>query len=357
MGIVPPPPAGFPPIPPWVAKTSSDMPSGGSSNSNYYTPSEQPSATGVIRSRTLFFLSIRDSIVPSGHGSGASAPLLGDNENHVYFDADKSTIPMPAELPPFWVDATEDADSLLSGMIPTLAELDRLHAQHLLPSFADKTPLKRQIEALTSGITSEFRQASQLVAKLAAQTTDAMRSQKLSKYEMTAARNAQTALATRVQQMSAMFRQKQSQYLRKLQGMEVKERGDTAMFDSVKSMQEDVALSEQLQGEQEMRLVDTDDSEAMFHERDREITQIARSIGELAQLFQDLSALVIEQGSMLDRIDYHIDSMAMNMQHSSSELNRASTYQVGAGRRSMILLLLLCIALLVAILIIRPFFR
>ena len=163
---------------------------------------------------------------------------------------------MPAELPPFWVDATEDADSLLSGMIPTLAELDRLHAQHLLPSFADKTPLKRQIEALTSDITSEFRQASQLVAKLAAQTTDAMRSQKLSKYEMTAARNAQTALATRVQQMSAMFRQKQSQYLRKLQGMEVKERGDTAMFDSVKSMQEDVALSEQLQGEQEMRLVD-----------------------------------------------------------------------------------------------------
>ena len=119
MGIVPPPPAGFPPIPPWVAKTSSDMPSAGSSNSNYYTPSEQPSAIGVTRSRTLFFLSIRDSIVPSGHGSGASAPLLGDKENPVDFGAVRSTLPEPAERPAVWLAAAAEADSLLSGMIPT----------------------------------------------------------------------------------------------------------------------------------------------------------------------------------------------------------------------------------------------
>lgn len=85
--------------------------------------------------------------------------------------------------------------------------------------------------------------------------------------------------------------------------------------------------------------------------------QIATSIAELAQLFQDLNVLVIEQGSMLDRVDYNIDSMARDMQQSSAELGRAMRYQVGAGRRALILLLLLCIALLVAILIIRPFFR
>ena len=48
--------------------------------------------------------------------------------------------------------------------------------------------------------------------------------------------------ATRVQQMSSLFRQKQSHYLRKLQGMEVQERSDSSLLDSVQSVQEDVAL-------------------------------------------------------------------------------------------------------------------
>lgn len=59
--------------------------------------------------------------------------------------------------------------------------------------------------------------------------------------------------------------------------------------------------------------------------RDREIDQIARSIAELAELFQDLSALVIDQGTMLDRIDYNIDSMSRDMQESVRELNTATT--------------------------------
>lgn len=114
-----------------------------------------------------------------------------------------------------------------------------------------------------------------------------------------------------------------------------------------------------MQGDsQQQALLDVEDHTlSTIQARDEEITQIARSISELAHLFQDLSALVIEQGSMLDRIDYNIESMATDVQHSSSELNRAMAYQAGSNRRSLILLLLLCIALLIAILVIRPFFR
>ena len=111
-------------------------------------------------------------------------------------------------------------------------------------------------------------------------------------------------------------------------------------------------------GMQTSLLLDTQDSDlAAIQERDREITQIAQSISELAQLFQDLSAMVIEQGTMLDRIDYNIDTMATNMQQSTVQLTQAMHYQAGSGRRQLMLLLVLCIALLVALLIIRPFFR
>ncbi|CCU99329.1 unnamed protein product [Malassezia sympodialis ATCC 42132] len=312
---------------------------------------------GVTRSRTLLFLSIRDSLTPGTQSNALSTPLLHDapTSEDVYFDDVRDEVALDVSLPPAWVDATEQVDAILSAMIPKLAQLDRLHAQHLLPSFDDKSDQKRVIEDLTDDITQDFRRASEQVAKLAKQTTEALRSKRLSKPEVTAARNAQTALATRVQHMSSVFRQKQSTYLRKLQGMEIQEpqKREAWLLDDEDSVRDDVALWQQ----SEQTLIDTNDGLQEIQERDREVQQIATSIAELAQLFQDLNVLVIEQGSMLDRVDYNIDSMARDMQQSSAELGRAMRYQVGAGRRALILLLLLCIALLVAILIIRPFFR
>ncbi|WFC96110.1 t-SNARE affecting a late Golgi compartment protein 2 [Malassezia brasiliensis] len=360
-------------------------PAEGSSAASYYTPTGTSSAIGVTRSRTLLFLSVRDSLAP---GHTASAPLLGDDGpasrgERVFFDAagelrprgDAVSLSMPSKLPPAWMDVSEEVDALLESMTPKLAELDRLHAKHLLPSFVDKTEQERQIESLTSEITSDFRRASQHIARLAAQTTQGMRAQTLQGHEITAARNAQTALATRVQQMSSLFRRKQSLYLRRLQGMEVQDAEKRAVADphaasllSSEMAQEDMELvrgaltqSKKLQsqsGLQTSLLLDTQDSDlAAIQERDREITQIAQSISELAQLFQDLSAMVIEQGTMLDRIDYNIDTMATNMQQSTVQLTQAMHYQAGSGRRQLMLLLVLCIALLVALLIIRPFFR
>lgn len=64
----------------------------------------------------------------------------------------------------------------------------------------------------------------------------------------------------------------------------------------------------------------------MISQRDREVDQIAKSIGELAELFQDLSALVIDQGTMLDRIDFNIEHMGQDMQAAVRELNDATRW-------------------------------
>lgn len=201
---------------------------------------------GVTRSRTLLFLSIRDSLTPGTQSNALSTPLLHDapTSEDVYFDDVRDEVALDVSLPPAWVDATEQVDAILSAMIPKLAQLDRLHAQHLLPSFDDKSDQKRVIEDLTDDITQDFRRASEQVAKLAKQTTEALRSKRLSKPEVTAARNAQTALATRVQHMSSVFLQKQSTYLRKLQGMEIQEpqKREAWLLDDEDSVRDDVAL-------------------------------------------------------------------------------------------------------------------
>lgn len=57
--------------------------------------------------------------------------------------------------------------------------------------------------------------------------------------------------------------------------------------------------------------------------RTRELDEIAKSIHSLADLFKDLSSLVIEQGTILDSIEYNIERTAVSMEGAVHELNVA----------------------------------
>ncbi len=278
---------------------------------------------GVVRSRTLLFQSYRDSVprnrssratpysdhddylgaATGGSSSGrssfdlkgkgksragnyfdtngdfttsgsASATGTGEEERRGLLDgaADPGTSSYPprqggghtsidlSTLPPKWVDTSEEVDSLLASVIrPKMAQLDKLHAKHLLPSFADRTHEEREIEQLTTQITREFRTCSKLISALAQHTQQSQRRAEaaaarrrkqqqqqqqqqqrskpgeppdasadvrglLSPRELALAQNVQTALATRVQDLSGVFRKKQSVYLQRLKGLEVRGR-------------------------------------------------------------------------------------------------------------------------------------
>ena len=64
-------------------------------------------------------------------------------------------------------------------------------------------------------------------------------------------------------------------------------------------------------------------SEPDFQTRDREITEIAKSIASLAELFKDLSALVIDQGTLLDSVEYNIEQTSVHMGEAVKELDIA----------------------------------
>lgn len=65
-----------------------------------------------------------------------------------------------------------------------------------------------------------------------------------------------------------------------------------------------------------------ENNEAIIDQREREINQIAKSIHQLAEIFRDLQTLVIDQGTMLDRIDYNIEQTAVQVKHATVELDK-----------------------------------
>jgi syntaxin 16 len=68
-------------------------------------------------------------------------------------------------------------------------------------------------------------------------------------------------------------------------------------------------------------------NDSAIDQREKEINDIAKGIIELADIFKDLQTMVIDQGTMLDRIDYNVEKMAVDVKAADKELiTVSSTY-------------------------------
>ncbi len=94
---------------------------------------------------------------------------------------------------------------------------------------------------------------------------------------------------------------------------------DPSMMESEtdKSFSQSTLQQTTLQQTTQKRLSSND---AAIAQREREINEIAKGIIELADIFKDLQMMIIDQGTMLDRIDYNIENMKVNVKEAEKEL-------------------------------------
>ncbi|KAH7074331.1 t-SNARE [Auriculariales sp. MPI-PUGE-AT-0066] len=259
-----------------------------------------------------------------------------------------------AVLPPKYVDTSDEIGRLLDGIQLKIASLDKLHARHVLPGFADRTQEERDIEALTTDITRDFRRCQKLVQAIvppAGQSYPPSRNHPES--DDAAARNVQRALAAKIQDASAVFRKKQRVYMDKLTGHATKNAdllvasGTVSLkgSDSRAAVEDDIRVQQMQQQYQ---------SDPALSARTTELTHLAESIGGLAELFRDLGQLVIDQGTILDSVEYNIERAAVDLEEAEGELKVAQRYQRNTGRRKCMFLLVLLIVGAILIIIFKP---
>lgn len=68
----------------------------------------------------------------------------------------------------------------------------------------------------------------------------------------------------------------------------------------------------------------TGQNDAAIMQREREINDIAKGIIELSDIFRELQSMVIDQGTMLDRIDYNVERMGTDVKGAEKELKVVS---------------------------------
>lgn len=272
-------------------------------------------------------------------------------------------------LPPRWLDIQDEISTQLGEIAGKMKKLEQLHAKHVLPGFDDesvKAREEREIEGLTQDITRGFITCQNRIRRIDAMVREQQQQQggNLSPADEKMAKNLKISLATRVGEVSSLFRKKQSAYLKKLRSLggmttPIDRAGtplaqnpytDPAMMES--ETDRSSAQSTLLQTAQVRRRTGVMD--AAIEQREREIEKIAQGVIDLSNMFQELNSMVIDQGSLLDRIDYNVERTAEHVKEADKELTVATGYQKKSTKRKVILLLILIVVGMFILLLVKP---
>ncbi|KAL9234944.1 hypothetical protein vseg_009754 [Gypsophila vaccaria] len=310
----------------------------------------------ATRNRTILFKKHRDALKSVRAPTNSSielaatslirrsyAPLSTDD-----FGASSSQGAKTVDLPPAWVDVSEDVASNVHRARSKMAELTKAHAKALMPSFGDGKEDQRRIELLTNEITGLIRRSEKQLQRLSA----AGHSE-----DSNVRKNVQRSLATDLQSLSMELRKKQSTYLKRLQLQ--KEGADGVDLEininGSRSKVEDDDLDEPVFNDHQLARIKK--SEALTVEREKEIQQVAESVNELAQIMKDLSVLVIDQGTIVDRIDYNIQNVASSVDAGLKQLQKAERTQRRGGMvKCATVLIIMCFVMLVLLILKEIFF-
>uniref|UniRef100_A0A6G1RDL1 Syntaxin-16 n=1 Tax=Hypotaenidia okinawae TaxID=2861861 RepID=A0A6G1RDL1_9GRUI len=229
----------------------------------------------------------------------------------------EAAIGVTKRLPPKWVDGADEIQYDITRVKQKMKELASLHDKHLnRPTLDDSSEEERAIEITTQEITQLFHRCQRAVQVLQS------RSRSCTEQEARVLRNVVSSLAQSLQDLSTNFRHAQSDYLKRMKNRE--ERSKHFFDTSVPLMDdgEDDTLYDRGFTDDQLALVEQ--NTLMVEEREREIRQIVQSISDLNEIFRDLGAMIVEQGTVLDRIDYNVEQSCMKTEEGLKQLHKVS---------------------------------
>lgn len=89
-----------------------------------------------------------------------------------------------------------------------------------------------------------------------------------------------------------------------------------------------------------------------YEQRDEAVAELIKEVTAIQEVMRDLSVLVAEQGSMIDRIDQNIVEASQNVERGVSQIARAHESSKNGALAMCIFVLLVAIAIMFVIMVI-----
>eukprot|EP00467_Chlorarachnion_reptans_P003328 CAMPEP_0114500554 /NCGR_PEP_ID=MMETSP0109-20121206/8025_1 /TAXON_ID=29199 /ORGANISM="Chlorarachnion reptans, Strain CCCM449" /LENGTH=303 /DNA_ID=CAMNT_0001678221 /DNA_START=57 /DNA_END=968 /DNA_ORIENTATION=+ len=275
----------------------------------------------ATRNRTRVFLQFRNS----NRGRADSGLGLGEGSDSQFLDKDemgKDRIDRNS-LPPEWVDIVERIEDELKAVSGKMMKLDAAYEARLKVSFSkNRLEEDQNIDVMTQEITRIFRKTDNNLKRIAT-IGNPEAGAKLPMQERVVRLNVMRSLAKRIQASSKSFKNKQKQFMMRKKNQE---NAGNEFFDAEAGDEVDSMLTD----EQQLEMIELD---RRADQRQKDIDKIVESVRELNQIFREMSILVVEQGTVLDRIDYQIELTHQRVVAGNVELEQANKYSVQASKK------------------------
>jgi len=319
----------------------------------------------AMRSRTQIFMRYRDTLRTHKRGPRTNVELkefkVHKNLLSAQSDDEGSTVDARVySVPPVWVTMVDDMNRDISQIKIKISELSTMSGKALLPGFADDDDQEDNIKVLESEVGDLFRECEKRLKAMGRTKSEGTAD------EQNVRQNIERRTAQQLQDLGGEYRHGRRAYTAKMKGLTIEEfRPDMSFgnsgaggggassggfFDDEPQAAASACSDPRFSAAQTMQLVM---AERQTEEREKSINQVAESVGELAEIFKEIQVLVIDQGTILDRIDYNIEQAADRVGHAVVELNKANEYQKRSKTMLCIYILLLLCGFMVVVLVLK----
>ena len=248
-------------------------------------------------------------------------------------------------LPPAWVDVCEHVQRDMEKAKAKIEELQKAQQKALLPTFdVDDVNDEKIVEQLTGECGRLFKRCEAQLKRLGSDAEVTNTTNEFDDIGTKMRKNATRKLAMELSRLSQAFRQRQKEYLNELKNRQDRgpgAEGVDALEDVFRNrvarshsgfleQQDDGSMGSSSQM-QRQGFANQDVMSLEAEERDTEVKKILQSVTDLAMVMQDMSKLIIDQGTILDSIEYNCATTAMQVDEGRKELVKAEHTQRAGG--------------------------
>ena len=221
--------------------------------------------------------------------------------------------------------------------------------QRLIPKFDDQEnkKLNKSIKEISTEMTQELKQCQNILKEIINDKEDLNDINNFSELNATNVQikqNMKQNIITKLNDFTKKFKLNQELYNNKFQDFVIDEEMANKSF-SIRKNEEKNSND----------FLSTQENNDQLRRRDEDLTNLLKSVNDLAQIFKDMQTLVMEQGTILDRIDYNIDIASSNISQGKKNIKKADKHMKNNCFRNVIIILIVIIFIEALLLVLKIF--